>query len=56
MTAEQARRNAERNERDAERLRTQYGSGVRPAWVSSELAILESFAAHYRKMEAELSV
>lgn len=36
--------------RDTQRLLDTYGSGVRPAWVSTDIAINESQIAHYRRL------
>ena len=38
--------------RDTQRLLDTYGSGVRPAWVSTDIAINESQIAHYRRLLA----
>lgn len=44
---------AEQYERDVQRLSEQY-PGVRPGWVSTDIAIAQSRAATYRKMVEEL--
>lgn len=50
QTKEQAEKMAEMYEREAQSLINQYGTGVRPSWVSTDLAIANDRAAKYRKL------
>ncbi|WFG40918.1 hypothetical protein ParaMal1_00034 [Paracoccus phage ParMal1] len=52
-TIREATSMAEHYEGEAQRLSQQY-SGVRPGWVSTDIAIAQSRAASYRKMVEEL--
>lgn len=45
---------AEHYEREAQSLTDQYGTGVRPSWVSTDLAIANQRAAGYRKLADSL--
>ena len=50
QTKEQAEKIAEMYEREAQSLINQYGTGVRPSWVSTDLARAEGRAMEYRKL------
>lgn len=40
-------------ERDTDNMLQRYGSGVRPSWVSADIAINNTIIARYTKMLAE---
>lgn len=45
---------AEHYEKEAQSLIDQYGTGVRPSWVSCDLSIAQHNAARYRKLADDL--
>lgn len=53
-TIANAEKMAEHYEDEALGLIDQYGTGVRPGWVSTDLAIAQERAASYRKLVAEI--
>lgn len=53
-TVANAEKMAEHYEEAAKRLIAQYGTGVRPGWVSTDLAIAQERAASYRKLVSEI--
>jgi hypothetical protein len=53
-TIAHAEQMAEHYEGEAQCLIDQYGTGVRPGWVSTDLAIAQKRAASYRKLVAEI--
>lgn len=55
-TRETALSMAEHYEKEAQRLIDQYGTGVRPSWVSCDLGIAQHNAARYRKLADDLKV
>ena len=50
QTKEQAEKIAKMYEREAQSLINQYGTGVRPSWVSTDLARADGQAMKYRKL------
>jgi len=53
-TIENAEKMAVHYEEQAAALIKEYGTGVRPAWVSTDLGIAHERASSYRKMAEEL--
>ena len=49
-TKEQAENLAEMYEREVQSLINQYGTGVRPSWVSTDFAIANDRATKYRNL------
>lgn len=50
MTRQQCLDAAERSDREVQRITEQYGTGVRPSWVSCDIGIAQARAARYRQM------
>lgn len=53
-TIAHANKMAEHYEKEAEGLIAQHGTGVRPSWVSTDLAIANQRAKSYRDLAASL--
>jgi len=53
MTPDEARQRAEAHEREIDRLLARHGKGVRPGWVSAELAICRAYAKQARERAGE---
>ncbi|PIX97221.1 MAG: hypothetical protein COZ24_06425 [Hydrogenophilales bacterium CG_4_10_14_3_um_filter_63_21] len=50
LTKATAMRMAGHYDKEAQRLIDQYGTGVRPSWVSCDLGIAQHHAARWRKL------